>query len=302
MKKSKITKYIPNTNIHTSEWIKQDIINHVEKSEPFSLIRFGDGDLKFIKCFIELKKQNVDFFEEYDGKLDCVWKGYQQGVTFEKFPYVWNMYRDVSNRANYISSFDLYKERKGGKNKSLLERWKYYYNELGIVNTNYCETDVGFFLFNDMKLFKYLKKNNKRVCFVTSLNNSFDQFKKYDIDYDVFSIPRANKVRNIPGKKGYVNDIPKEKWHINFHEEIKEELKNKVKDYDIFFVGGGMLGRSYSDIIKEYGKVSVDVGKMINYWSDGYICSRFNREQSRIFKKDEFTIKISERRLKEVNG
>lgn len=294
-----MNRYIPNTNIHTANFIKTDIIQHIDKQEPFSLIRIGDGDLKFIRCKIILDEMG---YKDNEGiKLpDCVWKGYQQGVTIDKFNYVWDMYRDTSNRANYISSFDLYKKRKKGATKNLLNQWKNYYKALGVTNNSYCDPDIGFLLFDNKRIFKYIKKNNKKMCIVTSLNDNFEIFRKAGYNLSIVKIPPGNKVRNKSGRKSFIKNIPKEQWHINKHQETIEKIKQETKKSDVFFIAGGMLGRAYTDTVKECGKVGIDIGKMVNYWSTGRIPSRFNRKGNKIYKSSEITINAGKSRQIEI--
>jgi len=293
LKKTK--KYIPCTKpkIHTSEYIKDDIIKHLMEKKPFSLVRIGDGDLKFLKFCISKIENKIDL-KNIDNK-NLHWKAAQQGVTFDKIDFIWNIYRDVSNRANYISSFQLYTNRKKSANaKQLLKNWIDVYNKMNIINDKYCDPDISFYLFNDMRLLKTIKDNDFKLCLVTSFEEqNFINLKEYGIKFKVLQIPQANKVRNKVGKRSFINNVPVEKWHINEYDRVKSELIEECKNSDIFFVAGGMIGRSYTNIVKQNGKVAVDLGKMVNYWITGRIPGRFNKGD--VISKNKLIIKANNR-------
>lgn len=294
MKNVEIKKYISGTKslIHTSEYIKNDIIDHLMKKEPFSLVRIGDGDLSFLNFCIQEIKKNGNLKNLSND--DLMWRITSQGVRPDKVEDVLNMYRESLNEANYISSFEIYIGRKKGQiKKKLLGSWQLIYEEIGVKNKKYCEPDVSFFLFNDIKLLEFIKKNKYKLCLITSFEEKdLLNLKNFGLEIKIINIPKRNILKNKKLRGKFKKELSSKELHIDKYDKISNEIILECKNSDIFFVAGGMLGRSYTNIVKKNGKISIDLGKMIDYWVKPGIPGRFNNS---ISIKDNFTINLKNR-------
>jgi len=129
------------------DYILRDIELHMEKKEPFSLVRLGDGDLKLLLSFLRKRLP--------ENKLK------QQGIPIKaaSIKNVITIYRESCNNANYISSFDMYYEESkqfwprncSPKVIDIVKQWKSIYEKVGITNDNFCNPEIGFFFFLQRK-------------------------------------------------------------------------------------------------------------------------------------------------------
>lgn len=228
--------------------ILNDIKFHIENQLPFSMCRLGDGDIKLIANMLQGEAPKEKFK--------------QQGIPTNKIAEILELYKEASNEANYVSSFDMYftgelwhRPLSTGTRKRI-KKWKDYYNKIGITNENYCSPEIGFFFFlhGEDNLFSILK--DRRICLITSFSNI--DVKINTAGFNSFSIL-------IP---------PLSSNHYEEYENIKKKIKSKVDNFDVCLVGAGTLGRGYSQFIKQNGKVAIDIGQVFNAWNNRKIPQR----------------------------
>lgn len=234
--------------LYKVNYIKKDIISHINNKEPFSLVRLGDGDLKLLLALV-------------DGKVNPI-KFNRSGIPHSHGKQILKIYRNGCNNSNYTSSFEMYhtdefwnrKFSPGTKNK--VQRWKGIYRRVGITNENFCNPEIGHLLFlDDVDLMNDLQ--DKRICLVTCFPQLRKQLKKKGFNIRVIQIPALNSGHYIQYRK------------------ICNRIEKIVDDVDIFFIGAGALGKGYSNIIKKAGGVSVDVGQVLNVWAGRRLAGRF---------------------------
>jgi hypothetical protein len=234
--------------LYSVDHIKEDIIEHVNEKKPFSIVRVGDGDLKLLASLIEGKVNRV--------KFDRI------GLPDDKGNHILNIYKNACSNANYTSSFEMYytpkfwsRDFSPGTKKKVLN-WKAIYRKAGIKNDNYCNPEVGFLLFlSDVNLLASLK--DKRICLITCYRNLERKFRKAKYNSGIIQIPKLYS------------------GHYRKYGKIVKRIKASVDDFDVFFIGAGVLGRGYCDVIKNSGGVAVDIGQVMNTWSYGKLPKRF---------------------------
>lgn len=234
--------------LYKADHIKDDIITHINDKKSFSLVRVGDGDLKLLAKLIE-------------GKVNAV-KFNRSGIPHGNGKEILKIYRNACNNANYTSSFEMYYTPEfWGRNfspgtKRKVKGWKGIYKKINITNENFCNPEIGHLLFlDDINLMKDLK--DKKICLITCFKNLGKQLKKKGYDTKVIIIPGLNS--------GHYLKYPK----------VIQNIKNKVDEVDIFFIGAGALGKGYSNIIKKEGGVAVDIGQVMNVWAGENLAGRF---------------------------
>lgn len=268
--------YIKKTKTFTSDYIGKDIIEHLKNKKPFSLVRIGDGDLRLMKNIDKIK-----LFKE--GKIEILEIGYirkfrQQGIEPKKIPDIYEIYEESCNNANYISGFDCwldspdYWNRKTGSKaaKKVLKNWKQTYEKMNIINENYCNPDINFHLFmhENFNLLNFIK--NEKICLITPWVGAIKRLKKCGFNVDHIKIPHMNlKGTKIKDVKDITKLSEGKIWHSTLYDNIKNEISEKCNNCSIFFVGSGTLGRGYCDHIKKCGRISIDIGKVMDSWHIG---------------------------------
>lgn len=273
--------YIKGTRTFTSKYIGQDIIKHLDNKEPFSLIRLGDADLRLMNLIDKVekfKKGKIGF-----SAIGYIKKFRQQGIEPRRIPMLYDIYKEACNNANYVSGFDCwldtnnywYRNTASTGAKKILKNWQAIYKKMNISNKNYCNPDINFHLFmhQNFNLLNFLRK--KSICLITPWKEAVECLSKKGYNVHHIEIPHMNpkgvRITEVP-------DLTKppsgKKWHSDVYENIKNKITKKSKKCDIFFVGAGNLGRGYSNHVKKCGKISVDLGKVMDSWHRGKVFGR----------------------------
>jgi len=227
--------------------VLDDIDYHITNKIPFSIIRLGDGDISILKELVS---------GEFNSK-----RSKREGYKKKDKDDILSIYRESCNNANYVSGFEMFLNNKmfwrsANPPKMItpecandVRDWKNIYKVSGITNTNFIHPDLGWqmFLQEAQNLFHIIKGH--RICLITCF-------------------PKAVKVlENKKGIKANIIIIPgRFKNHYSSHTRIKKEIKQMSKKYDVFLVGGGAVGRGYSNHVKKMGKVAIDIGKIFDMW------------------------------------
>lgn len=232
--------------------ILEDLKYKIKYKNPFSIIRFGDGGLKFIDSILNNKKHKL--------KLISQKEGIEEDRIIELF-YLWGYY---ARRANYIDCPEVYfsdnfwERRNEKKNKylskstlKLLQNWKYFYIQAEFDNYNFCNPELNFLSlinFSDRpNLYTILK--NKKVCII-GVYDQIEEIFKNKITKDIFFL----KI------EGHENQQMK-----NSYKKVLQFIEENAYKFDVFLVSAGEVGRVYSGKIKEFGGRSFDFGFALEY-------------------------------------
>jgi len=234
------------------EEILNDLKKCIENKIPFSLIRFGDGGLKFIES---VTRGNHNQLSEISLK---------EGFPIELSGDILEWWGWAARTANYIDTPEIYFTeyfwpRLRGPKKPMhkqtimkLKLWYEIYNDAEFDNKNYCNPEINFLSVlriskNKMNLIDLLK--GKRVCCIGTNKKIIDILQELECASECIEIPSQ-----------WQNQYEK-----SFNTVIKE-ISEKANYYDMWLVSAGELGRIYSGVIKEYGGRSFDLGFVYDYW------------------------------------
>ena len=224
---------------------------------PFSHIRFGDGGIKYIHSLIYNDVSQLSTIIKKEGLP-------RSGVVdiFE----LWGYY---ARQADFIDTPEVYyngkfwpRIKKPGKpiNQETDEKmrsWKDLYERAEFDNENYCnpESNCLFILRRpeQRNLLDFIK--GKKVCCITAKPEIKTLFPQFDI------IEIVGQWQN---------------QYKNSFKKVVDIIKETAKNYDVWLVAAGELGRIYSGLIKEYGGRCLDIGFVIEYWINGFIHPRFH--------------------------
>lgn len=268
--------YIRKTSgVYNREYIYYDIMHHLYKKSPFSLIRFGDGDiiLMGMKNNKGPKRENIFI---------------KQGFEEKDLDFVVSLYRESANNANYLSVWNCWLpgwQKDQSEDPSILDalkNWKNKYKSIGIRfdKQKYCHPYISLFLFLDDEFNLLRSIKDKKICILTSRKKALNLLKENGYNAGMIKIPEIGK--------GQKHKYP---IHIQYYDYIIDEIKEKIDDYDIFFVSGGSLARGYTNTIKENGGIALDIGRMIGYWSGEEIIPKLKKYIS--FSENRLSLKTT---------
>jgi hypothetical protein len=237
--------------IHTVDEIINDLNVAIGSYKPWSLIRFGDGGLKFI--WAVMMKEIL--------MLNSISK--KEGIPITQFGSVLRYWTKYANEANYIDCPQVYMTgnfwpRVKGENKNIsvqtkykLDKWQDLYQYAMFKNTNFCNPEINYISI----LRRYRKSNlltimkDRKICFLTAIPSSVKALRKAGYDVDIIHIVRQFD----------------DHYNKSFPQTI-QLIKKYADKYDLFLVAAGELGRIYSGLIKECGGRAFDIGFVAEFW------------------------------------
>lgn len=234
--------------------------NCIQYRKPFSLIRFGDGGLKFIDAILNNDTEQLNLIN------------YKEGIPSDKIDTILKLWGRYASQADYIDTPEIYFNntfwnRVKGPGKKInkitkikMLNWKKLYKYAGFNNSSFCNPESNYLMVLKRKsvknLFDIMK--GRRIALITAVPEVKIELKNFDVDI-------------IPIVKQYQNQ-----YKYSFYSVIKF-IKKEAKNYDLFINASGELGRIYSGIIKEEGGRVVDMGFIIEYWHTHYLHPRLKQ-------------------------
>ena len=252
-------------NISTSNnQLLLEIINRVDNDIPSSIIRKSDGEnviigyknikgIKLRKYLKKLRHFNISYFN----------------FSFQKF------FREELINSFYDADY-------------IGVPIKYFYYGYTSSVRKFEPKITNYFLFNkekyvdnhfQLEFIKLPKKNklknplaeklitNKKIGLITHFDLN-DFFLKFD------------------SKVLYQKSIPKRdlrkfnlKMSIDKYNDIINFIKLNAKKVDIWFLAAGAYAKPFSNYIKKYNGIAVDLGSVIDTWSDEFHSRKFLRNQ-----------------------
>jgi len=241
---------------------RKDILEKMESvvafKTPFSLIRFGDGGLKFLHAIFNQEERQLQIINRKEGL--------PQNMSVEVLE-MWGYY---ARRADIIDTPEVYYDgsfwpRIKNPGKSITKKtdkkmrdWRELYCNAEFDNENYCNPEINCLLALDIptqrNIFNFM--NGKKICIITAK----PEIKHVLYNYNIDIVEIVSQYEN---------------HYYKSFKKVTRIIKHTATKYDFWFVAAGELGRLYSGMIKENGGRSLDVGFLIDYWTDEYLHPRF---------------------------
>jgi len=239
------------------KYLINEIDECIKNKKPFSLIRYGDGGIKYIHSLLNNDTEQIN---------QIVLK---EGIPHHKLYDVLNSWAFFSSRANYIDTPQVYYDgefwprcRKNykpmsGKTDRRLKMWKELYNLAEFDIDTYCNPEINFLLClklgNQRNILNVM--NKRKIAFITACPRVKRNLEKYDITL-------INIVKHY-----------EDHYNKSFSKVIKT-IEDDWDKYDMWLVSAGELGRLYTGLIKHLGGVAIDMGYIAEYWDKGEIPDR----------------------------
>jgi hypothetical protein len=252
----------------------------IENDKPFSLIRFGDGGIKFLhSLFFSDLKQMAQIIE-------------REGLPPDKLPYVLKLWGYYSRQADYIDTPEVYfmeefwprlrkpTKEMTGKTRRRLKMWKNLYDRAEMDNVSYCNPEANYLIILDDRINLLDIISDRKVCIIAATNDL--QFLLRSMEYNVDVFPIVKQYENHY-RKSFNNVVNK--------------IENDVKTYDFWLVAAGELGRLYTGLIKERGGRALDIGFVAEFWCGESIHPRLHPFLKRS-EKNKFLLSLHEDGLK----
>ncbi len=244
--------------IYKIEEILKKLENCIEYKHPFSHIRFGDGGIKYIHSII---------FDD-SKQLEKIIK--KEGIPSDKILEVLELWGYYARQADFIDTPQVYFNGKfwprvktswkpiTEKTYNRLIIWKDLYSRAEFDNKNYCNPESNYLMITRIEGKKNLLDimKDKKIALITARPEVKPRLRDFDIT--VIEIVRH-----------YENQ------YKNSFKKVVEEIEKTARDYDLWLVAGGEIGRLYSGLIKENGGRAIDIGFVIEYWLGKNIHLRF---------------------------
>jgi len=244
--------------IYKTEEVLTELELSIINKKPFSLIRFGDGGIKFLhSIYYHDEKQLEDIIE-------------REGLPGDRIPQFLTILGKYSRQANFIDTPEIYftdyfwdKCKRGNKKvtKKTINRMKMWvdlYSRAEFDNDRFCNPEANYLMCTRIRT---VKRNlleimkNRKICCISTWKSVPPLMKKYNID-----------IVNVCSH--YENQ-----YETSFT-DVVTYIKKYINKYDLWLVAAGELGRIYSGLIKELNGVAVDIGFVIDYWETGMIPDR----------------------------
>jgi hypothetical protein len=237
--------------IYKIDEILSKLKNCIDYKLPFSHIRFGDGGIKLLHAL------------HYNDFSQILGISKREGIPLDKITYVCELWGYYARRADFIDTPEVYYNgefwpRLRSMDKQIsdktLERllmWPELYYNFEFDNNNFCNPESNYLMVlknNNFNLLDLIK--DKKVCLITAKPHVRSNFRKYGFDVDIVTIVSH-----------YQNHYEK-----SFIETVNY-IKSCSKDYDLWLIAAGELGRLYTGIIKENGGRAVDIGFIAEFWT-----------------------------------
>jgi|WetSurSiteA1Bulk_404760.scaffolds.fasta_scaffold00522_12 hypothetical protein len=230
-----------------------EILNKLENCivyrKSFSVIRFGDGGLKFICSLLERDNEELS---------NIVMK---EGLPVDKLVEFFELWGYYARKADFIDCPEVYfdgtfwsrvrseNRKMSKKTQRKLLNWKSIYHSAEFDNDNYCNPELNYLsiLRRDGKrnLLDIMRK--RKICLITTFPEVRYKLSEYNID-----------IIKIVGQY--------ERQYDCSFEEVTKRINENSRKYDLWLVAAGEIGRIYSGMIKENGGRSFDLGFVIEFW------------------------------------
>jgi len=241
--------------IYSTEEILKDLNNCIIKKKPFSTTRLGDAGHGILASFICPDLIEVGKWSGAKGK-----RGSNNilGQLTVPTPHRNRIVRRVikaCDQANYTDCYEAFYDLDTTKGVGILGRkWKEIHECCGITNENYCSSFVHYFSIVDgeYNLFDIMK--NRRIFCITSMVQPLEKLKLVSgaAVIDHYKIPRRGRSAA----------------HYRKHfKQVCKLINQRAKNYDLFIIGAGFLGKIYCGLVKEKGGRAFDAGRLFDFWA-----------------------------------
>lgn len=241
--------------IHKVSEILGELEHCINAKEPFSLIRWGDGGLKFIHAVLYNDRDQLKGIE------------YREGIPQELIPEIFELWGFYARRANYIDSPEVYFNNEfwprlkrppnvpmSGRTIERLKMWRELYSRAEFDNNKFCNPEINYLMILRMERKQNLLDTmiGKKIRFITDRPEIISKFDNCEVD-----------AVEIVGQY--------QKHYQRSFQKVSSIIKRHANSYDFWLVAAGELGRIYTGLIKQMGGRAIDIGFVVDYWMDEII-------------------------------
>lgn len=240
--------------IYNSKFILKELNKSIVNKTPFSSIRLGDACGVVMGMVLE----NSEFFKFVDDKRG--YNKFRSKVVSKRLNFeddglekVCKRLVEYCNEANFIDcivKYDRYRTSKDGFAMEMIKKWRGVYKILGIKNERYMDSVVNHLCLMEHEYNLVDVMKGRRVFFINNVAKRISKrFEPICKKVGAFDVQRRPKKQYDQLKK------------------VRNLLKREVKNYDLFLIGAGMVGKIYCGHIKRCGGVAFDVGRVFKLWN-----------------------------------
>lgn len=238
--------------IYRVEEVLSELKDCINTKSPFSLVRYGDGGIKFLHSILTNNKERIASILQ------------KEGIPLNKLYSVFYLWGKYARRSNFIDCPEVYFINQFWPRFTrediipIIKDWRNIYSNAEFDNNRFVNPEIHF-----LSILKGVYKENlvniirgKKIFCVTNYPQIKTDLSK-NCEVEIF---------NIVGffKNQYDNN----------YKHITKIIKKRANKCDLWLIGAGELGRIYSGLIKQYGGRSFDLGSVFDCWAGGVIPKR----------------------------
>lgn len=249
--------------IYKVKEILEELEDAIKNRKPFSIIRLGDGGIKFLHSILTNNKT----------RLVSIIK--KEGIPPKMIYPFFYLFGKYLSQANFIDTPQMYFNKefwprfKRPDIIPIIKDWRNIYYDSEINNGNrYCNPE-----FNFLSLLKGINKRN----LTDIIRNKM-----------VYCITNCRGIKPILQRVCNVKIIEIVGWNGNLYEnnykDVTKFIKKNANEPDLWFMGAGEIGRIWSGMIKQRGGRVVDVGSLFDVWCGKKLPKRLENFIFKTFK------------------
>lgn len=255
-------------SVYPSTEILSHLQTNIENKKPFSLLRGGDTTLAIFSLFFTPGIVESGKWYPYRDRTNQAFNLFGKALALRSLDYVSIPRKRVKEffgktivfmkQADYLDSFENYSMedfKRGIRGDwAVVSKWKEIYSAIGIDirKKKFCDARFNLHCCIEGQLNLLDIIQDKKIFCIC--NTEINELSNVASSVDYHLIP--NEFRNPRGNK-FFKQIP----------SIKKLIMRTAKEYDLFLIGAGFIGRNFCGMVKRYGGRSLDVGSLFDYWS-----------------------------------
>lgn len=240
--------------INKTSDVLEELNRCIEQKEPFSNLRFGDAGLGIIAAFLCPHVLPVGKWSGKRGERTSNNILGQLTIPVGKRERLCKRAVISANGANFIDSYDAYKFIRSRRLGILARSWYEIHKESGITNDSYSSCFIHYFsiVHGEYNLFDIMK--GRRIFCITSRVIPLDRLKTMTGAKEInhYRVPRRGR------KAGHYRE------HFG---TVMRICRLNARNYDLFLVGAGFLGKIYCDQVRMFGGRAFDAGRLFDFWA-----------------------------------
>jgi len=236
------------------------VINHTRSNNPFSMLRFGDGEYGICKYVKQLASRS-EFYDRFERWFPLDDIPHEELVTLSK-----NVLEAFQHTD--LLGVPCFKEAYGYPKWSMLDK---FLEDNGMMNKKMFYFYDIFTLWRNFDTFGHVLNNRKEAFYIGSRDIGEGLKCRFNIG-TVHQMLLQPEYFMWKGKNSGLSKFVEEWQGPRHYPEMYKAVCDWIDNFDdlkgkLFLVGAGGLGKIYCDHVRQHGGQSLDVGALVDGWA-----------------------------------